>query len=99
MIISCFIKICSSDIDTQGTDSAPCSLYQIQEKGRTTMIENYVSPKSSTTAKRVLQFWLMQYGRDMEKTPVNAIILADLFPGFVDVAYLFKVWKELNEYA
>ena len=61
------------------------------------MLENYVAPKSSTTAKRVLQLWLMQYGRDMEKTPVNAIILADLFPDFVDVAYLFKVWKELNE--
>ena len=61
------------------------------------MLENYVAPKSSMTAKRVLQFWLMQYGRNMEKTPVNAIILADLFPGFVDVAYLFKVWKEMDK--
>lgn len=61
------------------------------------MLENYVSPKSSMTAKRVLQFWLMQYAQGMEKTPMNAVILADLFPDFVDVAYLFKVWKEMDK--
>lgn len=61
------------------------------------MLENIVSPKSSMTAKRVLQFWLMQYAQGMEKTPVNAVILADLFPDFVDVAYLFKVWKEMDK--
>ena len=61
------------------------------------MLENYVAPKSSTTAKRVLQLWLLEMGQDVPKDMTSAVILADLFPGFVDVAYLFKVWKEMDK--
>ncbi|MBO5919382.1 MAG: hypothetical protein J6Q34_02690 [Bacteroidales bacterium] len=53
-----------------------------------------VHRQSTVTAREILKLWLMEIGKDMPKDENSAVILANLFPGFVDVSYLLKVWRE-----
>ncbi len=55
----------------------------------------YVHYHSKVTARECLGLWLLVNADGMEYTPENGVKLADLFPGFVDVAFLMNVWKEL----
>ena len=60
------------------------------------MLFDMVTPKSETTARDVL-LWLQEMGKNMPKDEESAVILADLYPGFVDVSYLLHVWKEIDK--
>jgi len=59
------------------------------------MLTDYVAPISNVSARDILSAWLRENAEGMEYIPVNGVILADKFPGFVDVSYLMNVWKEV----
>ena len=56
-----------------------------------------IHPHSKITAKNLLLLWLLDNTDGMEHTPENAVKLANLYPGFVDVSYLMNVWEELKD--
>lgn len=56
-----------------------------------------VTRKSDVSARHILEIWLAEFGQDLPKDEISAVILAKLFPGFIDVSYLYHVWKEMDK--
>lgn len=58
---------------------------------------SYIHPVSDVNAFDLLKRWLLVHAAGLDFTPENAVLLADMYPGFVDVAFLVKVWRDCKD--